>query len=353
MNDVTLTPEQADLLKKQCEYEQFAESMLESAKSGNLRECETALREVKKTVAKHDESRNIAREVGEWVNNAVGIFFSTDVDKELNIPDKRYRSKLLTKLAEDGIIEPCKERQGKWRKVDKVRHKVKWWESSGNSVDIKLPLGIHEQVIIYPHTMIAVAGLWSAGKTAMCMGTAVMNYGIFDDTIDYILCSEMGPNRFRRRLMSGGVDLDLFKKHVEVFEYVGGNIADLIRPDKLTIIDYIAPQAEGMWRINKVLNDINDKIDDGIVMVAMQKPGDRDTAFGGDFSAMVPSVYISINDSVAKITKAKEFREEVSNPAGKVMSFQLRNGFHFDSTGVWHRKSDEEELKKYPNKWSK
>jgi len=153
--------------------------------------------------------------------------------------------------------------------------------------------------------------------------------------------------------MSGDVDLEMFKANVEVFEYAGGNIADLIRPDKLTIIDYISPQDEGMWKIDKVLRDINDKMDDGIVVVAMQKPKNRDTGFGGDFSVMVPSVYISINDGIAKITKAKEFSEEVSNPAGKVMTFQLRNGFHFDSTGVWHRKADEEELKKYPDKWSK
>lgn len=349
MNDIELTPEQAELLAKQCQYEQFAESMLEIAKSGDTRGYETAFRKIQREVAKTDESRNIAREVNEWVEDASGIFFSHEIDKEINIPDKKYRSKLLKNLEKEGKIEKCKDRPGKWRKVDKVRHKMEWWNASGEPVDIKLPLGIHEQVVIFPHTMIAVAGLWSAGKSSFCMNTATLNYGIFDDTIDYILCSEMGPNRFRRRLMSGDVDLEAFKENVEVFEYVGGSLSDLVRPNKLTIIDYIAPQDEGMWKINKILTDINDKIGDGIVMVAMQKPGDRDTAFGGDFSAMVPSVYISINDGLAKITKAKEFRDDVSNPAGKIMSFTLRKGFHFDTEDVWHFASDTEEIKKYPD----
>ena len=348
-----MTQKDWDDIKEVENIKQKLHSLLDTVETGDLqlihKHYET---DFLPAIKKHNTDRNIKQEVDEWVENASGVFFSTDIDKDLNIPDKKYRSKLLKKLEEDGVIESCKERQGKWRKVDNLRLQMKWWESSGDEVPLKLPLGVHEQVMIFPHTMIAVAGLWSAGKSAYCMNTATMNYNIFGDTIDYILCAEMGPNRFKRRLMSGGVNLEDFKKHVEVFEYIGGSLPDLIRPNKLTIIDYLVPQDEGLWKVNTILKDINDRIDDGIVMVAMQKPGGRDTAFGGDFSAMVPSVYLAINDGLAKIVKAKEFDEEkVSNPAGKIISFQLRSGFHFDTTDLWHRKEDEEALTKYPKKY--
>jgi len=348
-----MTPEDWDTLKEISSLEQETLSLLDTIKTGNIKLIHKHLETVFLPACKKSNSnRNIKQEVDEWVEEHSGVFFSTDIYRDLDIIDKKYISKLLKTLEKEGKVERSKDRAGKWRKVDNLRLPIKWWESSGDPIDMKLPLGIHEQVLIFPHTMIAVAGLWSAGKSAFCMNTATLNYNIFGDTIDYILCAEMGPNRYKRRLIEGGVNLDDFKQHVEVFEYIGGDLPDLIRPNKLTIIDYLAPQDEGLWKVNTILKDINDRIDDGIVMVAMQKPGGRDTAFGGDFSAMVPSVYIAINDGLAKIVKSKEFDEDtVGNPAGKIISFQLRRGFHFDSTDIWHRKEDTEGLTKYPKKY--
>ena len=131
---------------------------------------------------------------------------------------------------------------------------------------------------------------------------------------------------------------------------MGGHLPDLVRPNRLTIIDYLAPDATGMWKIAELHEQLNAKIDNGIILVAMQKAKGRDVAFGGDFSAQVPSVFISIDEGLAKITKAKEYDDEkVSDPKGKIMSFTLSKGFHFESQDYWHRKEDTEVLPKYPD----
>jgi len=170
----------------------LAEMYLEVAQKGNLKHINQFFaQDVKPKWQKDFDARNIKRDIYNWVDEAHGTFFSHEIDKELDIPDKKYRSKLLKLLEKEGKIEKCKDRPGKWRKVDNNRQIMEWWGADGEEVGMHLPLGVHEQALIYKATMIAVAGKWNSGKSAYCLETATLNYGIYNDTIDYILCDEM------------------------------------------------------------------------------------------------------------------------------------------------------------------
>jgi len=348
-----MTQKDWDTMKEIESIEQKTLSLLDTIKTGDIKAIHKHIEiDFLPTVQKHNTERNIANEVRDFIKNANGEFTNLDVDRELNIPDKRYRSKLLNLIEKEGKIEKVSGGHGRWRKVNKVRHLMKWWEATGQLSDIKLPLGIHEQCQIYGHTMIGVAGDGGVGKSAFCLNAATINYGIFGEKIDYILCAEMGPVRYHKRLEKGEVDTDEFRKYVDVFEYRGGYLYDMIRPDRLTIIDYITPNFDAIWKIGETLEKINDRIGEGVVVVAMQKKQGMDFGYGGDFTNMVPSVSIALNDGLAKITKAKEYDDEkVSDPKGKIMLFRIRKGFHFDTLDQWHHKSDMDNVPKTPDPW--
>jgi hypothetical protein len=104
---------------------------------------------------------------------------------------------------------------------------------------IRLPLDLHQYVLIYPGDLIVVAGATNAGKTAFLLNLVLLNWQLFP--VRY-LTSELSEVRLTLRLHRfcevHGMSLDDWDRHVN-FISREGNFASAIDPTGLNVIDYL------------------------------------------------------------------------------------------------------------------
>jgi hypothetical protein len=114
------------------------------------------------------------------------------------------------------------------------------------------------------------------------------------------------------------------------------NFQDVIKqgPGVLNIIDFMEIYTN-FWEIAGMLAQIHDRLNGAIAIIAIQKQRGRETARGGDFTLEKPRLYISIENGVAKIIKAKNWKTE-KNPNRLQLNFKLAQGGKFYVERDWH-----------------
>ena len=301
---------------------------------------------IKEIVSHAHESREdeISKKVLAWINLQNGYFNLQVAKHDLHLltpPEVNNLHQIMHRLMEKEIIEPYGKWSGVYRRVDKERKIMEWWESDATPVDIKFPLLLNSIVDVYPSSIILVAGKWNAGKSAYCMATAMRNHKKLDH-IDYLI-SEMSPNQFFRRFEATKeyykTSKEVFRKKVEVVQRQSADFVDVIDPAvPLTIIDYMKAPMDEVYLAADWADKIYQKLQGGrgVVLMAMQKPKGRDEAYGGEPTAWVPSVYLALNDGQAKMIKAKDWKEGIDK-TGFVFDFSIRDGciFELDKKG-WY-----------------
>ena len=86
----------------------------------------------------------------------------------------------------------------------------------------------------------------------------------------------------------------------------------------------------------------NDKnLNGALAVVALQKAKGRDDGHGGTFTREKPVLSLALGPGKAKITKLKEWREDMDNPNGKQYSFKLVEGCQFIKVAGWHKPMEE------------
>jgi len=279
-----------------------------------------------KSALKRNGNAGLTEKIKEWVLRTKGVFLGTDVDKELNLGttgDKNYRGKILRRLVKDGTIERIGTRNGQFRVVDNDLEEMDWQSAEiGNYYDLKMPLGLHNLMNLYPKNIMVVAGAPNAGKTSFVLNIVWLNR---DKDIHYFN-SEMGPEELRQRLYGFEDSVERTWDHVKFYDR-GSNFADVIRPNGLNIIDFLEITTD-FFLIAEQIRKIHDKLDNGVAVICLQKKKGAEMGRGAEFSLEKPRIYFSLDFQKLKIVKCKNFKHGC-NVNGKEIEFRLINGATF------------------------
>lgn len=291
-----------------------------------LCEHEAALGEVTSRLEK--KNWGLSEQVRDWVMSTHGNFLSTDVHKNLDLSTrvhKKYASTILGRLVEEGIIERVPDRRGSFRRVLNDCPPVDFRGPRVEPLDLRFPLGEHELVKIGPKSIIVVAGVSNAGKTAWLINFVRRNMDRFP--IRYF-SSEMGPEEFQDRLLRHH-DLSLAQWTVRFHER-SAEFQDVIRPDEINIIDFLEIHTD-FFLVGEHILRIFEKLRSGVAVIALQKNRDRETGLGGERSLEKARLYIALDPaargwSKATIIKAKNPRNPDLNPNRLSRRFTMRDG---------------------------
>jgi len=284
-------------------------------------------------LGKSGEKRNIAQEVRDWVSTSTGYFLTSDCFRELGLTSRDFQKAAvleLLRLKNKGIIEPCGNRRGCYRLVERSCEAIDFLNApDGPPLPLRWPLELERLVKLYPKNLAVVAGSKDAGKTAFCLNFARMNQDNFE--VHYF-CSEIAAQEFRERLKLFGFPLDSWK--FKVWERTC-NFVDVIRPDAINIIDYLEI-TDNFYLIAQELRTIYDKLRNGVALVAIQKDSNAKLGRGATFSLEKARLYVTIdaqdNGNLLTIISGKNWASD-RNQRGVKIKFKLVNGAKIISLG--------------------
>ena len=315
-----------------------------AAKLGKDKDIQEA---IDKALDEITNKKSLAEEVKEFVMSTDGYFFSTEVVKSLHLStepeqhrkDMKNISIILRRLRESAVIEKYGSKQGVYRRIERECEVMDWQNAPTEEISLKFPLGIEDYVKIYPKSLIVVAGKSDAGKSGFLLEFARLNMNRHEV---HLFINEAGDSELAVRL---GLFRDIKKEDWKcTFWEREDAFADVIRKDAINIIDYL-DVTEDFAEIGTPLKEIHNKLDKGIALVAIQKNPKRydfktgkyidvDFGIGGAKSVGKSRLYLSIDDGVIKIVKAKNRRGKES-PNGMTRTFAIYDGHEFSDVGLW------------------
>lgn len=245
-----------------------------------------------------------------WISTvATGEFHYKDIKGLRSILTPELDNKLRKILwdlchAEVPICESIGRRDGYYRPVEDSAEPIDFTNLRPRDFPVELPFDLRKHVFVYPDTSIVVAGSKSSGKTGFIYRTVQLNIGKMN--VKLLSNMEGGRELMYDRFMAMGIDLRDYPKLVyPVYDHYHDKIKDR---DTLYLIDYIdAPEGDDFYLIGAQLKKIDRKIQglNSIAIIGLQKPSIRDTAFGGEQTLKVASLYIAMDNSKLKIVDAK------------------------------------------------
>ncbi|KKM95074.1 hypothetical protein LCGC14_1191750 [marine sediment metagenome] len=265
----------------------------------------------------------------DWIaNKATGKFHYTRVMDGTVAPQLYPQLRNMMKRAgKKGITCSVDGKDGWWRPVDKSIEEICWWDSEGVIGDnIILPLGINKHCYIPLPSLIIVAAPYNVGKTAFCINLVNDNIELWKDRLDFYVSEGA-------EMMRGKFDIineDMPKPPPFKTFRRTENFADIIKPDNLSVIDYLRVNMEKSYAVGDRLFEIFSKLDKGIAVVAMQKPpGSRKLAFGGAATAFEPSLYIWMDKNTLGFEKIKVPKITAIDPYELKIKYSIYKGAKF------------------------
>ncbi len=276
---------------------------------------------------------SLAEMIRGWVEQTTGWWQTDELDRDLgvsSVKDKNNRRFVLHDLKSKGIIEAHPKLNKQWRyintRVTSLDFKV---AQKTGALPVRWPLGIEKFVNIFPGNLAVVAGSPNAGKTALLLNFIYLNDSEFPI---YYFCSEMGEVELRDRLEQfPGMDVAEWK--FQAFERAS-DFADVMVPDAVNVVDYLEMTDE-LYNVNKHLTAIQQKLESGIAIVAIQKKLKADFGRGQEFGLEKPKLYLSLDAGRLKIVKGKSWARKGVNPNGLRVDFKITDGCLFDETSTW------------------
>ncbi len=281
---------------------------------------------------------NFSQEVRDFVVTSNGFFLTSDVFNRLQVTSRQEKKNVvltLLRLKKEGIIEKHGQKDGCYRRIENEIDEVNFLNAPTDDFPLSLPLGIDTYCKLYPGNIIIVAGSKSAGKTAFLLN--IVKENMKQHEIVY-LNSEMGDTEFRKRLELFD-DVKLTNWNFRAY-HRANNFADLITPEKkIFIIDFLEVTTD-FWKVAQYIQEIHNKLKEGICIIALQKTEGKDNGRGGDFSKEKARLYIALDYlsdkkvNQVKIVDAKAWRTEI-NPRGLYCNYKLAQGAKFLPDSVW------------------
>jgi hypothetical protein len=265
----------------------------------------------------------IIKKVRGWIFMAKGKFKLFDMLKETGIThaDDIVNAKLaIQDLEMEGIIKADKH-NGIYVKINISLEKMKRIKNRRPPLDLWLPLGLHEKVVVTRGSLIIIAGVTNAGKSAWFLNFTEKNKD--KHKIRYV-SSEWTNEERDGHLEDFGVDVDEWDEKVDFYakKDIASSFDNYVDPDNITIIDYLESY-DDYAGIPGALRDIADKLVDGIAIVAIQKKAAMTHGYGGEGTANRAQLYINIDKNeldfrkriatIRKLKKAKDRKYSIEH----------------------------------------
>ena len=298
--------------------------------------------------------RSLVDEAWEWVCLQNGYFLSTDfwktsdfVYKVSTRNDKKNLWIIMNRFADQGLIDKHPTKSGWYRKRDQNLVEIDLEEDLGTEWEIDFPLDFHRLVYVYPKQIIVIYSSPDGGKSAYLFDFMKRNMVKFSGRINYF-SSEMGGKELGSRLIKTGITIKEWKKNIKVWER-NRNFGDVVNPNDLNIIDFLEVH-EDFNLVAKYISQIWERLIGGIAIVVLQSKFNSDLPRGAEFAMEKARLAFTLlqkdKHHLCKITKAKNWKDDMMNPNNKVRKFKIWKGCEIKEGGDWMFDSDYEELEK-------
>jgi len=266
------------------------------------------------------------RDVELWIREIpTGEFHYTKV-LDGNVDPKSYNKlrKIMFDLvhAEDPCVEPVGKRDGYYRPIEELPTPIDWQSKEPNQdFPVILPFDLRKYVWVYPNSVIIVAGAKSSAKTGFMYRTAALNM----NHLKVILLSNMEGGEEQMRDRFSAMDIEIPAPAPFLVFPAFDNFHDFIKyPNTLYLIDYIdVPESGEFFMIGGAITKIREKLDHSVAVIALQKPYNRDIAFGGEGTLKDAALYLAMNPGSLKIVDCKKPANPKVFPKNMKWSFTL------------------------------
>jgi hypothetical protein len=286
---------------------------------------------------KEKRTIGLKEDIEEFISVSEGVFSVSDLRQgvsSVSRADGGAVRKVLQRLKQAGIIEKVGSKDGVYQRVIRNYEVMDWLNAPTNDFHVNLPLGISDMVKIYPGNIIVVAGASNAGKTAFLLNVVKENMSHYPI---YYMNSEMGPTEMRMRL---GLfdDVPLKSWRFTPIERSSEHHQIVDAEKAIYIIDYLEI-SDNFYLVSGMIRQIHEKLKEGICIIALQKKSGSDIGRGGEGTLEKPRLYVSLDkddqSNIAKIVKAKAWRDHGNNPNGKTIRYKLINGSNIKPISDW------------------
>lgn len=270
-----------------------------------------------------------------WVKTmATGEFHYKNVmglEKVLTPKEDNKLRGIIFELCKAGVCESIGRKDGYYRPVQDGVEPIDFGKLRPRDFPVILPFDLRKYVFIYPDTTTIYAGSKSSGKSGLIYRTIKLNWG----KVNLKLLSNMegGREQMYDRFKAMDIDLAIVPKFIYP---VNDHFHDYIKDkDTLYFIDYIdAPEGDDFYLIGAQIKKIDHKLQglNSVAVIALQKPSMRDTAFGGEQTLKVASLYIAMDNKKLKIVDAKVPADKKMHPKNMQWTFDyFDEGTRFDN----------------------
>ena len=261
-----------------------------------------------------------------WISTvATGEFHYKDIKGLRGVLTPELDRK-LRKIVHDicHSAEPACEsigrKDGWYRPIEDGIKPVNFAELRPRDFPLVLPFDLRKYVFIYPDTTIIYAGSKSSGKSGLIYQTVKLNWGKIK--IKLLSNMEGGKEQMYDRFKAMGIDLATVPEFIyPVYDHFHDHVKD---KDTLYLIDYIdAPEGDDFYLIGAQVKKVDRKLQglNSVAVIALQKPKDRDTAFGKEQTLKVASLYLALDSNKLKIVDAKVSANKKVHPKNMQWTF--------------------------------
>ena len=302
--------------------------------------CDSALKHVPQRL------KTVADDVRDWIGQASGAFQVEQIYSDIRVRDDKmamaHVRQIVKRMADGGeLVRVEQGRFSGYRKPDPELSEMNLDATEVREIPFQFPLGLHQLVKVFPGNTVVVAGEPNVGKTAFMLECIRMNMDQFE--MDYYT-SEMGEMELRMRR-------DLYMEKYPDLKWKWHPYAKNIRfdleikkpgrRDHVSVVDFLEITNE-FYVVGQRMSEIHEALGGrGLALVAIQKGWRKDLGRGGDLGMEKPRIYITLSYStgldrgMARIVKAKSFRDPHHNPNGLVRPFSIHDGHQFESNHDW------------------
>ena len=276
--------------------------------------------------------KKVSALVDTWLEIHRGETFDSDlICRQLQITERENRHFVAQKLSYEVKQAKLEKLNRTYRYINKDKDVIDWFNSDAEkTLNLNFPkgrdgtkFGFDGCVCISPGDIIVVAGVSNMGKSAFA-------HNFLWENMDFYPCTLMGneytPVKFKRRISRMTWNNPIDEKGKPKFQLVRRleNWADIVEPDKITIIDWIALPANELYNIGHVIQGIQSKVGNGVALVVLQKDEAATLGRGRAFSEELSSLYLTIDKGRMTVRKAKEWFGH--DPNREVYGFDITNG---------------------------
>jgi len=255
------------------------------------------------------------------------LFTQNDVCVHFQWFDPELRQAVSKKLYHDYKERkpPILELNGRgYRVLDTEVEEMDWQHADKTAtVDLLLPFDLQQYVKFFPKSVIVIAGVSNAGKTAFLYNFILMN---MHKHIITLYNSETSPEQMNDRLSGFDMEIPNPAPFRTIDRY--DNFADVIDPDGISVVDYVDNDVE-VYNNGLEISRMFHKLRRGVVFAALQKKKLEELGYGGNPTLKRAALYLSMNPNKLKIVKGKSWKDPTVNPNGMMWNFKLINGARF------------------------